>query len=67
MTQYFKQLDDNLRHQTMPPEYKNRISLILCNDCEQRSEVPYHFFYHKCQHCTSYNTTVLSVKAHSQD
>lgn len=29
-------------------------------DCHVRSEVPYHFCYHKCQGCGSYNTRVMS-------
>ena len=32
---------------------------VLCRDCERRSEAPFHFVYHKCQHCKSFNTAVV--------
>ena len=32
---------------------------ILCNDCERKGQAPFHFVYHKCPHCASYNTRVL--------
>ena len=32
---------------------------VLCRDCERRSEAPFHFVYHKCQNCGSYNTAVV--------
>lgn len=46
----------------MPPEYAKYISHIFCNDCEKKSTAKYHFFYHKCVHCGSYNTTVLRTE-----
>lgn len=33
---------------------------ILCNDCNVRSEAFFHIFGHKCCHCNSYNTRVIS-------
>ena len=35
------------------------VSWVLCNDCEQKSFAKYHFLYHKCAHCSSYNTRTL--------
>ena len=32
---------------------------VLCNDCEQKSQAPFHFVYHCCSQCQSYNTRVL--------
>ena len=32
---------------------------VLCRDCERRGEAPFHFVYHKCQHCGSFNTAVI--------
>jgi len=29
---------------------------IFCNDCEKNSQTPFHWVYHKCTHCSSYNT-----------
>jgi hypothetical protein len=43
----------------MPPEYRHWRSDVLCNDCEMRSVVAYHFLYHKCSHCGSYNTKLV--------
>lgn len=34
--------------------------LSVMQDCHARSEVPYHFCYHKCQGCGSYNSRVLA-------
>ena len=53
---YFKCIEETLATQQMPDEYKNFKSLILCNDCERKSMAPFHFIYHKCAHCGSYNT-----------
>ena len=33
---------------------------VLCNDCGSTGEARFHFVYHKCPDCTSYNTRVLS-------
>lgn len=35
------------------------MQVILCNDCEQKGEAPFHFVYHKCSHCNSYNTRLM--------
>ncbi|OLY83890.1 RING finger and CHY zinc finger domain-containing protein 1 [Smittium mucronatum] len=53
-------MDRVLASQPMPEEYKSHKSLIFCNDCRTRSTVPYHFVYHKCTNCGSYNTTIRS-------
>lgn len=45
----------------MPPDYANIYSIVLCNDCEVKSEAPYHFLYHKCDKCKGYNTKVLET------
>lgn len=62
MTTYFSRIDSFLKAQTMPQEYENFVSYILCNDCEMKSQTKYHFLYHKCAHCSGYNTTVLKTK-----
>lgn len=46
----------------MPAEYEKFISHIFCNDCEEKTPAKYHFFYHKCGHCGSFNTTVLKTE-----
>ncbi|KAI9495454.1 zinc-ribbon-domain-containing protein [Zychaea mexicana] len=62
MSEYFARLDRELVRQPMPPEYEKYVSHIFCNDCEKKSTSKYHFFYHKCTHCGSYNTTVLKTE-----
>lgn len=62
MSAYFARIDAFLKAQTMPQEYENFVSQILCNDCEKKSTAKYHFLYHKCSHCNGYNTTVLKTK-----
>jgi hypothetical protein len=58
--EYFKHIDDLMQNQQgmMPEEYQNILSYILCNDCQSRSRVPWHFTHHKCAACGSYNTQV---------
>lgn len=61
MSFLYRKLDEVLSAQPMPDEYAKDRSLILCNDCERRSETKYHFLYHKCVLCNSYNTKVIEV------
>ncbi|KAF9102734.1 hypothetical protein BGX27_010867 [Mortierella sp. AM989] len=61
MSAYYSKIDSLLAEQTMPPEYANIFSIVLCNDCEVKSEAPYHFLYHKCDKCKGYNTKVLET------
>ncbi|KAF8924285.1 hypothetical protein EDD21DRAFT_385938 [Dissophora ornata] len=61
MSGYYSKIDSLLAEQTMPPEYVNIFSIVLCNDCEVKSEAPYHFLYHKCDKCKGYNTKVLET------
>ncbi|KAK7839572.1 e3 ubiquitin-protein ligase miel1 [Quercus suber] len=44
----------------MPEEYQYEVS-ILCNDCNNTSNVRYHILGHKCSHCNSYNTRRIST------
>ena len=61
MSHFFNQIDLMLTNHVMPPEYDNVLSSILCNDCEMKSDVKFHFVYHKCAYCKSYNTKVLNT------
>jgi len=45
----------------MPEEFSESKSNILCNDCEEKSQVPYHYIGHECPHCHSFNTNILST------
>jgi hypothetical protein len=61
MSTYYSKIDSLLAEQTMPPDYANIFSIVLCNDCEIKSEAPYHFLYHRCDKCRGYNTKVLET------
>ncbi|KAF4356771.1 hypothetical protein G4B88_017801 [Cannabis sativa] len=59
MQVYFKMLDALLAEEKIPEEYSGQTQIILCNDCEKRGEAPFHWLYHKCSFCASYNTRLL--------
>lgn len=60
MSMYFRMIDSLVaRSDDLPPGYAARKQVVLCNDCEQRGEAPFHFVYHKCSHCLSYNTRLV--------
>merc|ERR1711924_116145 len=61
MTIFWRMLDAKLAGEVgqMPPEDANRTSRILCNDCGEKSTAPFHYVYHKCLPCGSYNTQAL--------
>uniref|UniRef100_A0A7S0ZKZ4 Uncharacterized protein n=1 Tax=Timspurckia oligopyrenoides TaxID=708627 RepID=A0A7S0ZKZ4_9RHOD len=61
MSSFYARLDDILSKEILPPEYANRSSNILCNDCGVRSKAAFHFMYHKCGRCKGYNTKVLQT------
>ena len=41
----------------MPLEYKDTKMIVMCNDCLEKSKVPFHVLGGKCRKCKSYNTT----------
>jgi hypothetical protein len=61
MSHFFNQIDMMLANHQMPPEYEKIKSIILCNDCEKKSTSSFHFVYHKCGFCKSYNTKLLKT------
>lgn len=61
MKEYFARIDALLVDQKMPAEYALVRSQILCNDCEEKSCCKFHFVYHKCKACGSYNTKVVKT------
>ncbi|XP_075641679.1 E3 ubiquitin-protein ligase MIEL1-like isoform X1 [Castanea sativa] len=60
MSVYWRLLDEEIQATAMPEEYQNEVS-ILCNDCNNTSNVRYHILGHKCSHCNSYNTRRIST------
>ncbi|KAK4568395.1 hypothetical protein RGQ29_003971 [Quercus rubra] len=59
MQVYFNMLDAFLAEEQIPDEYAGKTQVILCNDCEKRGEATFHWLYHKCSYCGSYNTRLL--------
>lgn len=55
----FSQIESMLEMEEMPEEYSTMRSHIHCNDCDQKSWTSFHFIYHRCQECNSFNTKVL--------
>ncbi|CAN0903475.1 Zinc finger protein BRUTUS-like At1g74770 [Linum grandiflorum] len=59
MKVYFKMLDALLAEERTPDEYASQTQAILCNDCEEKGSARFHWLYHKCSYCGSYNTRRL--------
>lgn len=61
MGEWYKELDERIARDVIPPEYSRRKSRVLCHDCDMKTVVPFHFVYHKCGNgeCGGYNTRVL--------
>mmetsp|Transcript_16801 Transcript_16801/g.53199 ORF Transcript_16801/g.53199 Transcript_16801/m.53199 type:complete len:238 (-) Transcript_16801:181-894(-) len=56
MTVYFGMLDALLSAEELPEECATRKQRIMCNDCGRKGDAKFHFVYHKCGSCGSYNT-----------
>ncbi|CAM0954078.1 unnamed protein product [Alopecurus aequalis] len=63
MTVYFGMLDGLLSAEQLPEEYRNRCQDMLCNDCGRKGRSRFHWLYHKCGACGSYNTRVIKTDA----
>ncbi|KAG2709385.1 hypothetical protein I3760_05G235900 [Carya illinoinensis] len=61
MAVYFGMLDALLASEELPEEFRDRCQEILCNDCDKKGTAPFHWLYHKCGSCGSYNTRVIKV------
>ncbi|XP_074343999.1 zinc finger protein BRUTUS-like At1g74770 [Apium graveolens] len=59
MQLYFEMLDAYLADEKIPDEHAGQTQAILCNDCEKRGNSSFHYFYHKCPQCGSYNTRLV--------
>ncbi|XP_068642965.1 zinc finger protein BRUTUS-like isoform X1 [Aristolochia californica] len=59
MAVYFGMLDALLAAEKLPEEYRDRCQDILCNDCDKKGTARFHWLYHKCGFCGSYNTRVI--------
>ncbi|CAL5350178.1 unnamed protein product [Camellia sinensis] len=65
MAVYFGMLDALLTSEELPEEYRDRCQDILCNDCDKKGTSRFHWLYHKCGFCGSYNTRVIKVDSSS--
>ncbi|XP_021749708.1 zinc finger protein BRUTUS-like [Chenopodium quinoa] len=61
MAVYFGMLDALLASEQLPEEYRDRHQDILCNDCGRKGTARFHWLYHKCGSCGSYNTRVIKT------
>ena len=63
MTDTWKEIDQIIETIPMPPDFDNAKALVLCNDCEQKTETKFHFEGLKCgnKDCGSYNTKIIST------
>ncbi|KAH0602182.1 uncharacterized protein H6S33_010526 [Morchella sextelata] len=57
MESQFRALDSEIEAQPLPAPYDKWRSLITCNDCSAKQNVPFHFLGLKCDNCKSYNTS----------
>uniref|UniRef100_A0A7C8ZPQ2 RING finger and CHY zinc finger domain-containing protein 1 n=1 Tax=Opuntia streptacantha TaxID=393608 RepID=A0A7C8ZPQ2_OPUST len=60
MSRTWKRLDEEIEATTMPEDYRNKKVWILCNDCNDTTEVYFHIIGQKCSHCKSYNTRQIA-------
>lgn len=44
-----------------------KIQDILCNDCDRKGTARFHWLYHKCGYCGSYNTRVIKSETKNSD
>ncbi|KAG0483121.1 hypothetical protein HPP92_011205 [Vanilla planifolia] len=64
MAVYFGMLDALLAAEELPEEYKDKCQDILCNDCDRKGTSRFHWLYHKCSFCGSYNSRVIKTDTH---
>ncbi|KAK9036719.1 hypothetical protein V6N11_078711 [Hibiscus sabdariffa] len=67
MAVYFGMLDVLLAAEELPEEYRDRCQDILCNDWDQKGTSRFHWLYHKCGYCGSYNTRVIKTQTPTSD
>ncbi|XP_042047257.1 E3 ubiquitin-protein ligase MIEL1-like [Salvia splendens] len=53
-------IDEEIEATMMPEEYRYKKVWIMCNDCNDTTEVYFHIIGWKCSHCESYNTRTIA-------
>jgi len=61
MSATWRDIDEEIRAQPMPPEFGNMWAYVLCNDCEAKTFERFHFVGIKCGKCDGYNTSILKT------
>ncbi|KAL9116655.1 MAG: hypothetical protein Q9187_006821 [Circinaria calcarea] len=61
MEMQFRQLDQAIESQPMPPQLQDTKAWIYCNDCCAKTSVKYHWLGLKCAVCDSYNTAQIRM------
>ncbi|KAJ9549499.1 hypothetical protein OSB04_022042 [Centaurea solstitialis] len=59
MSSIWKRIDEEIEATLMPDAYRHKKVWILCNDCNDTTEVLFHILGQKCVHCNSYNTRTI--------
>lgn len=57
----FRILDLEIVQSPLPLPYNFWRCIVSCNDCNGKSNVPYHVLGLKCKYCKSYNTNQISL------
>lgn len=57
----FRILDAEIRHTPLPEPYNRWRSTVVCNDCQAKSNVDFHFLGLRCPTCLSYNTAQIQL------
>lgn len=60
MSKTWQRLDEEIEATAMPSDYRDKKVWILCNDCNDTTEVHFHIIGQKCGHCRSYNTRAIA-------
>ncbi|OIT30965.1 PREDICTED: E3 ubiquitin-protein ligase MIEL1-like [Nicotiana attenuata] len=60
MSKAWKRMDEEIEETIMPEDLRYKKVWILCNDCNDTTEVFFHIIGQKCRHCQSYNTRMIS-------
>lgn len=63
----FRILDLEIANQPLPAPYNQWRCIVSCNDCNGKSNVPYHVLGLRCNYCRSYNTNQLRLIKEDED
>lgn len=76
MTPHWRMMDQLLATNPIPEEYSNwkvevlpngiqsscfDLLQVLCNDCQEKTVAPFHFYGARCHKCRGYNTRVVQM------